>query len=174
MSGQGTSVEILPLASQHVRAHFACAKRDLDEWLIRQAGQQERKHNTRTFVAVDPIDGQSVVGYYATSTYRLDLDEAASAFGVGKRRYPVPAVLLARLAVDKRWEGRGIGRQLLRHALTGIAHASRAIGFEVVVVHAIDDEAATFYGRYGFIRFEGHRLHLFLPTKDLLATMASS
>lgn len=146
------------------------SKPELDQWLKEYAGQHERTGNTRTFLAVDETGG--VVGYYATTTYRLDLNEAARAFGLGRRRYPVPAVLLARLAVDKQLHGRGLGGRLLVHALTEIAHASRSVGFEIVVVHAIDPEAVTFYARAGFTRFEDHPLHLFMPVKNLLASVS--
>lgn len=122
----------------------------------------------RTFLAVD---GTRVIGYYATTAYRLGLDELAEMYGLGKRAYPVPAVLLARLAVDKAHQGNHVGAALLVHAMTEIARASRSIGFEVVVVHAIDPEAVTFYARAGFTRFEDHPLHLFMPLKNLLATV---
>ena len=61
--------------------------------------------------------------------------------------------------------------QLLIDALQRMAEASRSVGFEVVVVDAIDDDAVTFYARYGFTRFEGHPRKLFMPTKHLLATL---
>jgi len=93
--------------------------------------------------------------------------------GVGKRAYPIPAVLLARLAVDTGWQGCGIGSQSLLHALRQIAEASRHVGFEVVVVHAIDRDAVTFYAQCGFTQFEDNELHLFMPVKDLLATLES-
>jgi predicted N-acetyltransferase YhbS len=80
-------------------------------------------------------------------------------------------VLLARLAVDSGFHGRGVGSRLLPHALSQMAEASRHVGFEVVVVHAIDLDAVTFYARYGFTRFEDRDLHLFMPVKDLLATL---
>ncbi len=162
-------VSILAFDSAHDRGSFDCGKPDLNDWLQTKAGQSERKANTRTFVAVDP-QGIGVIGYYATTTYRLDLDEAARAFGVGKRPYPVPAVLLARLAVDQAWTGQGVGHQLMVHALSGIAEASRLVGFEIVVVHAIDPDAVTFYAKCGFTRFANHPLHLYMTTKNLRAT----
>ena len=106
----------------------------------------------------------------ATTTYRLDLDEAAAMYGVGKRAYPIPAVLLARLAVDVSFQGCGIGSKLLLHALRQIAEASQRVGFEIVVVHAIDRDAVTFYAQRGFSQFEDHDLHMFMPVKSLLAT----
>lgn len=150
------------------RSSFCCGKPDLDNWLKTQAGQQERANNTRTFLAVE---GQKVIGYHATTTYRLGLDEAAAMYGAGRRAYPVPAVLLARLAVDAGFQGGGVGSRLLLHALRQIAAASRHVGFEVVVVHAVDKDAVTFYAQSGFTRFEDHDLHLFMPVKNLLATL---
>lgn len=150
------------------RSAFDCGRPELNEWLQKQAGQQERQHNTRTFLAVEP--GHGVVGYYALLTYRLDLDDAAGAFGAGARRYPVPAVLLARLAVDHRRQGEGLGRRLLVHALGQVASAAHSVGFEVLVVHAIDRDASTFYRTCGFEPFRDHELHLFMTTHDLLRT----
>lgn len=150
------------------RSRFRCGKPELDDWLKTKAGQQERSNNTRTFLAVED---ERIVGYYATTSYQLGLDAAAAIFGLGKRRYPIPAVLLARLAVDEEFQGHGVGKTLLVHALTEIARASRSVGFEVVVVHAIDKEAVTFYAQAGFTRFEDNDLHLFMPVKNLLATL---
>lgn len=164
-------MEIISFDSKFERTSFDCGNKDLDDWLKEQAGQKERADNTRTFLAVEET---KVVGYYATTTYRLDLDEAAAMYGVGKRRYPIPAVLLARLAVDSGFQGHGLGSQLLAHALGEIAEAARHVGFEVVVVDAIDPEAVTFYAQRGFTQFEEHELRLFMPVKDLLATIASA
>lgn len=172
MSRHTDHLPIVGFIKSAERSGFSCGKPDLDQWLRTKAGQQERNDNTRTFLALDP-SGSQVIGYYATTTYRLDVDEAVRAYGVGKRRYPVPAVLLARLAVDQAWAGHGVGRQLLVHALRSIAEASRSVGFELVVVHAIDDEAVTFYARYGFTRFADHPLHLMMSTASLRATLAA-
>lgn len=161
-------MEIIKFVKSFDRDRFDCGKPELNEWLRTQSGQQERLNNTRTFLA---IDDDEIVGYYATATYRLELDEVATAYGAGKRRYPVPAVLLARLAVDGRRQGQGVGARLLVHALTEIARASESVGFEVVVVHAIDQEAVTFYARYGFQQFADEPLHLFITTKALRATV---
>jgi predicted N-acetyltransferase YhbS len=93
-------------------------------------------------------------------------------YGVGQWKYPIPAVLLARLAVDSSFQRRGIGPKLLIHALGEIAEASRHVGFEVVVVDAIDPEVVTFYARAGFTQFEEHELKLFMPVKNLVATLS--
>lgn len=163
-------MEIVAFGRSFDRTSFSCGKHDLDQWLKTQAGQQERAGNTRTFLAVE---GTKVIGYYSTTAYQLGLDEAAEMYGVGKRRYPVPAVLLARLAVASSFQGYGTGSRLLIHALGQIAEASRHVGFEIVVVDAIDRDAVTFYSQRGFTQFEEHELRLFMTVKDLLATLES-
>jgi hypothetical protein len=96
-------VEVVPYIRGLDRSQFDSGQPALDEWLRTQATQQEKANNTRTFLGVDD---DRVLGYYATTTYRLELDEAATMYGAGRRVYPVPAVLLARLAVDHRCKAR--------------------------------------------------------------------
>lgn len=166
------AIEIVPFRRDIDRGPFSCGKPNLDRWIKQYAGQSEDRDTTRTFLALE--DDDSLVGYYATTACELDLDEAASIFGVGKRRYPVPAMLLARLAVSEEMQGRGIGSILLFDALQRLLDVSHSIGFEVVVVDAIDHDASAFYRRYGFITFQDDDLHLFLTTKTLRLTFESS
>ncbi|MFT4221173.1 MAG: DUF1778 domain-containing protein [Microbacterium sp.] len=134
------NIEIVPFRRTVDRSTFTCGKPDLDEWIQRYASQLERSDTTRTFLALD--DDDTLVGYYATTACELDLDDAASAFGVGRRRYPVPAM--------------------------------QSIGFEVVLVDAIDHDASVFHRKLGFTPFEDDELHLFLTTKNLRLTFGSS
>lgn len=150
----------------HDRARFDCGVDELNEWLVTQATQQQRKDNAVTYVALHP-DDNSVVGYHSSLTYRLDLDEAAAAYGAGKRRYPVPGLLLARLAVCRSFQGKRLGESLLIHALQNASEVADRVGVEVLVVHAINKDAAAFYGRYGFTQFADHDLRLFMPTKTI-------
>ncbi len=154
----------------HDRSQFDCDVDELNNWLRTQATQQQRKDNAVTFVALHPDDGR-VVGYYSSLTYRLDLDEAAAAYGVGQRHYPVPAILLARLAVCRSFQGKGLGETLLTHALRNATAVAERVGVEVLVVHAINDVAATFYVRYGFTPFANHDLRLFMPTSTIRRTL---
>lgn len=163
-------MEIVSFDRRFDRSSFCCGKPDLDDWLKTKAGQQERSNNTRTFLALEEL---KVVGYYATTVCELGLDETAEMYGVGKRAYPIPAVLLARLAVDGGFQGGGIGSKLLFHALGRIGEAARHVGFEVVVVDAIDHDAAAFYAQRGFVQFEDHPLHLYMTVKKLLAALNS-
>lgn len=151
---------------------FSCGVPDLDTWLVRYAGQNERRDNTRTFLLLDPVQGR-IAGYYAQRTYELAAQDAEAALGRSVR-FPVPAVLIARFAVDREYQGRGLGRLLLFHSLRTLHEASQSVGFQLVVVHAISREAALFYESCGFQRFATKPLQLFMTTKDLRATFADA
>lgn len=152
-------------------SEFDCGEPLLDGWLTSQASQQHRRNNARTMIAADEAEVR-VAGYFTSLAYELQPDEAVAVDGRA-HRYPVPAVLLARLAVDRRYQGQGLGRLLLVDALQRFDRASRDIGFEVVVVDALHEDAACFYLKYGFRRFAHHDLRLFLTTKDLQATFSA-
>jgi len=154
------------------RTGFACGRPELDTWLRESAGQQERAGSARTTFAVDEKEAR-IAGYFSLVTYQLRPSEAPGPLA-GKRRYPIPAVLIARLAVDKHYQGRGIGKIVLFTALEYLAKTSQAIGFEIVVVDALDDSAACFYLKHGFRRFAEHSLKLFMTTKDLRATFTNT
>lgn len=157
-------VGIVPFERRYSQAAFDCGEPTLNLWLKEQASQQEKRDNTRTFLAVEE---DRVVGYYASRSYQLDLDALASAFGTGKRKYPVPAILLARLAACKSVRGTGVGGRLLVHALDSAAQISRATGVELLVVDALNTDAAAFYGRYGFETFMDNPSKLFISTATL-------
>jgi predicted N-acetyltransferase YhbS len=151
------------------RTLFDCGNDEMNEWIRTRVSGQEKSDNVRTFVAVTD---NRVVGYYATCAYQLSIDDAALAFGIGKKKYPLPAILFARLAVDVSVQGTGVAKALLVHALENIALVSTLTGVEVVVVDAINLDVVAFYAKHGFIQFEDHNLKLFMPTKDLRATFA--
>jgi len=152
------------------RSTFRSGEPALDLWFRDQASQQDRRHNVRTVLAVDDDAGR-VAGYCSARACETVPDTAFSRGGSAER-YRVPAVLIARLAVDGDYQGRGIGKLLLADALERIARASRSLGFEVVVVHALHEEAARFYLARGFRRFRDQPLSLYLTTRDLRATVA--
>lgn len=161
-----------PFDSAALKLHpFSCGEPELDTWLARYAGQSEKKDNVRTTLLLDERQGR-IAGYYSMRTFELSAADGASAAG-RSRRYPVPAMLIARLAVDRDYQGHGAGRLLLFDALQKLLAAADHIGFEIVVVHALHEDAACFYLKHGFRRFVDHDLSLFLTTKDLRATFAT-
>lgn len=136
-------------ARRHDAAAFDCGNEMLDRWLVRNAGQSERRDAARTFVALS-VDAE-VVGYYALVAGQIEQEKATASVRRGlSRHFPVPVVILARLAVDRRSQGQGVGPRLLANALERICRAAEDVAVRAVLVHAIDDRAASFYERFGF------------------------
>jgi len=134
--------------SRHDTSEFQCGNEALDRWLVRCAGQSERRDAARTFVVTD---AGVVIGYYALLAGELDHADATEQTRKGmSRHYPIPVAILARLAVDHRHQNRGLGATLLRDALRRVTLASEQLAVRAVVVHAIDQAAVGFYEHFGF------------------------
>lgn len=134
--------------SRHDTSAFESANEALDRWLVRYAGQSERRDAARTFVVAD---AGVVIGYYALLAGELDHGEATEQTRKGmSRQYPIAVAILARLAVDRRHQRRGLGATLLCDALRRVAVASEQLAVRAVVVHAIDEQAALLYEHFGF------------------------
>jgi GNAT superfamily N-acetyltransferase len=157
------SYRVEPLADSHSLEPFNCGHADLDKWLHEHA-RQAAPQGTRTYVLVDGRAG-AVVGYFALTPHLIERDEAPRRLARGAPRR-IPAILLAKLALDERLHGQGLGAELLTHALATTVAAARSAGGRVVVVDAIDDNAAAFYRAHDFQRLPGspHRLVMKLST----------
>ena len=127
---------------------FDCGHASLNEWLKKRALKATQLGaSARTYVACDP--DQRVIGYYALASGAITRDSTASRV----RRNtpdPVPIVLLARLAVDARHSGEGLGRALLKDAYLRVHAAAAHIGIRAMLVHALDEQARSFYLKHGF------------------------
>lgn len=140
-----------PLAD-HDLEPFSCGNDALDEWLHRHA-RTATGQGTRTYVLVD-TDGE-VIGYFALTPHYLNRDEAPTRLARGAPRQ-IPAILLAKLAVDASIQGQGLGAELLVRALGIVVDAARKAGGRVVLVDAIDDAAKAFYEHHDFQALSGH------------------
>ena len=135
--------------TRHRVDSFRCGHEALDLWLRAHAGQSQRRDAARTFVTAEP-DG-AVVGYYTLVAAQVRHETATAPVGRGmSRHYPIPVALLARLAVDRRQQGAGVGASLLLDALQRVTRASDEIAVRAIVVDAIDESAASFYRHFGF------------------------
>jgi GNAT superfamily N-acetyltransferase len=135
-----------PLAAEHELEEFNSGTPPLDEWLKRRARQNEASGASRTYVIAE---GRRVVGYYGLAAGSV-LHEVATSRVRRNMPDPVPVALLGRLAVDRQWQGRGLGAALLRDAVLRVVGAAGTIGVRALLVHAISDEAKAFYERWGF------------------------
>lgn len=144
----------------HDRQSFACGIDALDRYLRTQATQEARRRISSCWVAALPSG--RIVGYYTLAACGIALTDLPPDLAQKLPRYPlVPAVRLGRLAVDRAWQGRGLGAALLADALARAAQAE--IAAYAMLVDAKDDAAAGFYRHYGFMALQDRPLTLFLP-----------
>jgi GNAT superfamily N-acetyltransferase len=137
------------LAGHHLLAGFDCGQPALDEWLVRRAPTNQQTGTTRTWVVTEGASSR-VVAFYASCTASVLRRTAPAPFG---RSQPaeIPAVLLARMAVDSSHQGHGLGAALLKHFMLKATQVAASVGVRLVLVHAKDDEARGFYEHYGFV-----------------------
>jgi GNAT superfamily N-acetyltransferase len=161
---------IEPLGPHHDRAAFSCGNDSLDRYLREQASQDARRSAAAPFVLVSTTEPNTVAGYYTLSSHSIDLGEVPAHVARKLPRYPlVPATLLGRLAVYRRYKGQGLGERLLMDALRRALTQSAQIAAASVTVDAIDDPAACFYRHFGFIPFPDRPDRLFLLMKTIAA-----
>ncbi|BBU61478.1 N-acetyltransferase GCN5 [Methylosinus sp. C49] len=139
-----------PLSESHELAEFRSGETVLDEWLMRRALANMEAGASKTYVLC-AAGSQQVVGFYALSMGQI-LDREA--LGSMRRNMPrhIPSVILGRLAIDARCQGRGIGRALLHDAVSRSRRAAREVAARLLVVHAISPTAEAFYRHHGFMR----------------------
>lgn len=154
--------------SRHRTEQFRCGQTQLDTWLRASAGQAQRRDASRTYVVAD--DSSHVVGFYTLVAGQVDVEEATSEVRRGmSQHFPIPVVLLARLAVDERRQGEGVGAALLADAMRRAVRAAEEVGIRAVVVDAIDAGAAQFYRRFGFEALDTDGLRLMATVSKLRA-----
>lgn len=156
-----------PLADHHVLDSFESGLPTLDDWLLRRARANQISGASRVFVTCD--NGQ-VVGYYALASSAIACGDAT---GRMRRNMPdpIPVVVLARLAVHNAYQGKGIGRGLVRDAAMRVLAAADEIGIRGLVVHAISEDAKAFYLSLGLLPSPTNDLTLMIPLGDLKANL---
>ncbi len=137
----------------HNVGSFDCGYKVLDDWLRIHALENQRRNLSRTFVLID--DRSSMAGYYALSMGGVAKDELPRRLGRGLPGYQIGLVLLARLAIDSRHQGEGLGRDLMVDAILHAAAAGQHAAAQFIAVDPIDELARAFYRRFGFTNIEG-------------------
>jgi GNAT superfamily N-acetyltransferase len=151
---------IEPLSKEHNRTHFDCGAEDLNRFIREYALQNQKKHFVRSYVCCADV---AIIGYYSLAFGSVNQENVPATLTRGMGKYQVPAIILGRLAVDKNYQGKGFGKALLKDAVLRAKQAEEIAGLRVIVVHAKDSAAQTFYNQYGFIVSVDDPLTLFFP-----------
>jgi len=151
------------LAAQHQLDNFDCGKPALNSWLLRHARQAQGSGSAKTFVVAD---NQRAAGYFSLTVGQVDTLDAPERIRKGMGQYPIPVVILARLAVDRAYQGHGVGVGLLQDAIRRTLIIAEQAGIRAMLTHPIDQEAARFYARFGFIASPLREQQLLLLLKD--------
>ncbi|MCQ8118829.1 GNAT family N-acetyltransferase [Methylomonas rosea] len=149
------------LATRHQLGDFSCGVASLDDWLKRRARPNQVSGASRTYVVAE---GDTVVGYYCLASGALALNEAPPAM---RRNMPdpLPIAVLGRLAVDRSYQGRGLGVALLQDAVLRTMQAGDILGIRGLLVHALSAEAQAFYQHHGFVSSPTQPMTLILSLK---------
>ncbi len=152
------------LTGEHFTTSFDSGKPSLDAWLQRRALGNQRPGASRTWVVCS--DGPEVVAFYASAVASI-LRGAATGRAARSQPEEIPAILLARLAVDRKHQRHRLGQALLKHFIEKALEASEIVGVRLLLVHALDDEAAGFYRHFGFDASPIDERTLMVPISDL-------
>ena len=152
------------LRPDHQIEGFDCGREELNRYLLRYAWQNQQAGAAQTYVG---LLGEAVIGYHTLAVGQVSREEAPERLTKGLARHPVPIMLLARLAVDRRWQGQGVGKALLKDAMQRTLQAADIAGIRAFAVHAKDEEARSFYQKFDFIPSPADPMHLFVLLKDV-------
>jgi predicted N-acetyltransferase YhbS len=160
-----------PLTAAHDVSEFTCGTPSLDHWLKTHALSNQEKGFTAVMVV---HEAGRVVGYYGLAPTAVVPGILPRSIRTGQPPDPVPCLLLGQLATDIGWAGRGIGTGLLKHALERCVTAAGLVGGRAPMVSAVDDEAAEFWRRRGFLPSKDDPLVLFRSMAAIVASIAAA
>jgi GNAT superfamily N-acetyltransferase len=165
--GGESSLYLMPvekIGSQHDTEPFDCGRPELNRFLKRYAVLSQKANTAQTYVL---CRDNRVVGYYSLTVGSVEYREAPERIAKGTARHPIPLMILARLAVDTREQGKGLGAALLKDAMLRTFRAAGIAGIRALFVHAKDDEAKGFYEHFNFKPSLTEPHHLYCLMKDI-------
>ncbi len=150
---------------------FDCGVPQLDDYLKKYAWQNQKRGVATTYVATSGED-KEVVGYYSASTGQINFESVPDVFKKGLPRYPIPIIRIGKLGVTLKAQNKGLGKELLTHALCKAVKLSQEIGIFAVTVDAIDEKAKQFYIKRGFKTFQDNDMSLFIVIQKIAEAFA--
>ena len=161
--------QVEKLRRDHAVEGFDCGREELNRYLQHYAWQNQQAGASQTYVGV--VD-EAIVGFHTLAAGQVTYDDAPERLTKGLARHPVPIMLLARLAIDRRWQNQGIGKALLRDAMQRTLQAADIAGIRALAVHAKDEGAKRFYQHFDFVASPSDPMHLFVLLKDVRRIIA--
>jgi len=160
-----------PIAKRHNREAFDCGEEALNEFLRRYARKSHDLGGAKTFLAIDDSDNETILGFYSLSPAYVAYAATPEVVRRGLARHDVPAFRLARLAVDRKVQGQGIGGQLLLAAGRRCLLASAEVGGVALLIDAKNEKVAGWYASYGAVPMLDMPLTLLLPLATVEAAL---
>lgn len=160
-----------PIGRKHDRDAFDCGEAALNEFLRRYARKSHERGGAKTFLAIDKSDDKTILGFYSLCPASVDFARTPEIARRGLARHDVPGFRLARLAVDRRFQGHGMGGQLLLAAGRRCLLAAVEVGGVVLVIDAKNERAAAWYASYGAVPLLDAPLSLLLPLTTIEAAL---
>ena len=152
-----------PLGVHHPLKDFDCGKPSLNDWLVRHALQAQASGSAKTYVVTEH---DRIAGYFSLTVGQADASDVPERIRKGMGGYPIPVVILARLAVSLPDQRKGIGVGMLQDAIRRTVAIADVAGVRALLTHPIDDEASRFYRRFGFEPSPIREQQLLLLMKD--------
>jgi GNAT superfamily N-acetyltransferase len=143
---------------------FDCGQSDLNQYLQKYAWSNQNANSAQTYIT---CANSGIAGYYSLSVSGVDYENSPARVVKGLARHPVPVMLLARLAVDQKFQRLGLGAALLKDAFLRTLQAADIAGIRAMLVHAKNEKSRQFYLRFGFETGFANSTHLFLLIKDM-------
>jgi len=160
-----------PISKKHDREGFDCGEDSLNEFLRRHARRSHELGGAKTFLAIDNADNETILGFYSLSTASVAYARTPEIVRRGLARHDVRGFRLARLAVDLKLQGQGLGGQLLLAAARRCLLASAEVGGVVLVIDAKNERVAAWYASYGAVPLLDAPLSLLLPLATIEAAL---
>ena len=159
---------IRPLDAAINATDFQCGHESLDDYIRRYASQDVRRNVARVFVATPENDPQQLAGFFTLSAGSVSCSSLPASLARKLPCYPVPVALIGRLAVDKKFQGKGLGSILLADACQKVSQASAVLAVAGIIVDAKDDAAISFYKHFGFVPLQEQADRMLLPASVFL------